>query len=123
MGGMAKDNLLLSIPDNAVIIENSSWQTSPTATVWGCKNLELRRLRESVKLELTNINTQMKKKDLTEYVNNELNKLSIGTFTGQNNLGKILMLCRQALKNSTTPNIDYKLLAKYNIFLMNKQLF
>lgn len=123
IGNKNFQNLLLSIPDNAVIIENSSWQTSPTATVWGCKNLELRRLRESVKLELTNINTQMKKKDLTEYVNNELNKLSIGTFTGQNNLGKILMLCRQALKNSTTPNIDYKLLAKYNIFLMNKQLF
>ena len=117
-------NLLLSVPDDAIIIENSSWQTSMTATIWGCKNMELRRIRQNVKLEIENISTHMTKKDVEHLVSVETNKVNqVGVFTGQNNLGKILMLCREAIKNNITPKIDYNLLSKYDIFLMNKRLF
>lgn len=117
-------NLLLSVPDDAIIIENSSWQTSTTATIWGCKNMELRRIRQNVKLEIENISTYMTKKDVELLVSIETNKVNqVGIFTGQNNLGKILMLCREAIKNNITPKIDYNLLSKYDIFLMNKRLF
>lgn len=117
-------NLLLSIPSDAVIIEDSSWQTGKTATVWGCKNMELRRVRRNVKLEIENISGHMKKKDVERLVCVETNKVNkVGVFNGQNNLGKILMLCRDATKNGTSPNIDYDLLSKYNIFLFGKRLF
>ena len=117
-------NLLLSVPDDAIIIENSSWQTSTTATIWGCKNMELRRIRQNVKLEIENISTHMTRKDVEHLVSVETNKVNqVGVFTGQNNLGKILMLCREAIKNNITPKIDYNLLSKYDIFLMNKRLF
>lgn len=116
--------LLLSLPDDAIIIENSSWQTSNTATIWGCKNAELKRIRQNVKLEIENINTHIKKKDVERLVSIETNKINnVGVFTGQNNLGKILMLCREAIKDNTTPDIDYDLLSKYNIFLLHKRLF
>ena len=117
-------NLLLSVPDDAIIIENSSWQTSNTATVWGCKNMELRRIRQSVKTEIENITGHFKRKEVEQLVSIETNKVNkVGVFTGQNNLGKILMLCREAIKSNAAPKIDYNLLSKYNIFLMNKRLF
>ena len=124
-----KDNeefqkLLLSIPDDAIIIENSSWQTSQTATVWGCKNMELRRIRSNVKEEIENISGHMKKKDVEKLLSVELNKVNgVGIFIGQNNLGKILMLCREALKTNTEPCIDYKLLSEHNIYLLGNKLF
>lgn len=116
--------LLLSIPDDAIIIENSSWQTSKTATVWGCKNMELRRIRSNVKEEIENISGHMKKKDVENLLSIELNNVNkVGTFIGENNLGKILMLCREALKNNREPDIDYDLLSKYNIYLFGTKLF
>lgn len=115
--------LLLSVPDDVVIIENSSWQTGPTATVWGCKNMELRRLRQSVKKELENINGHMKKKDLARLVSVETNKLSTGVFVGQNNLGKILMLCREALIEGHEVEIDYDFLSRYKIYFLGECLF
>lgn len=122
-GNREFQRLLLSLPDDAVIIENTSWQAGKTATIWGCKNMELRRLRQNVKQELANINGNMRKKDLDNYINIKTNKLSIGTFVGQNNLGKILMLCRQALKKNTEPNIDYSLLKGHDIYLLGQRLF
>ena len=86
--------------------------------------MELRRIRQNVKLEIENISTYMTKKDVEHLVSIETNKVNqVGIFTGQNNLGKILMLCREAIKNNITPKIDYNLLSKYDIFLMNKRLF
>lgn len=116
--------LLLSIPDDAVIIENSSWQTSSTATVWGCKNMELRRSRAKVKKEIENSSGHMKRKDVEKLLSVELNKVSgIGIFEGENNMGKILMLCREALQMNTEPNINYGLLSEHDIYLFGIKLF
>lgn len=115
--------LLLSVPEDAVIIENSSWQTGPTATVWGCKNMELRRLRLNMKREIENINGHLKKKDVQRLVSIETNKVSTGVFVGQNNLGKILMLCRQALIDGRQVDIDRDFLSKYDIHFLGARLF
>lgn len=113
-GNNAFQKLLLSIPDDAVIIENSSWQTSATAKVWGCKNMELKRARAKVKKEIINSNEGMKKKDVERLLSVELNKVTgVGTFVGENNQGKILMLCRAALQNGTEPNINYELFTRW----------
>lgn len=116
--------LLLSIPSDATIIENSTGQSSPTATVWGCKNYELSRIRKSVKEEISNINTHLKKKDLEELINIETNKIiNVGVFKGENNLGKILMICREALVSNKEPEINYKLLKNYNIYILGEKIF
>ncbi len=111
--------ILKSIPSNAVIIEDSSWQTSKTSTLWGCKNRELRKARANRKKELT-------KQGVTDSViKTEVRKIDgIGTFIGKNNMGKILMLCKRALENNTEPPIDYALLKSYHIYLnSDKPLF
>ena len=65
----------------------------------------------------------MKKKDLDLLINVETNKLcDIGEWRGQNNIGKILMLCRDCLRNATEPDIDYNLLNRSNIYLQGKLL-
>lgn len=45
-----------------------------------------------------------------------------GVFKGENNLGKILMLCRDSLKAGMEPPIDYQLLQSKNIYLFGKEL-
>ena len=56
-------------------------------------------------------------------INIETNKLNnIGEWKGQNNIGKILMLCRDSIKEGLEPTIDYDLLNRSNIFLFGKQV-
>lgn len=42
---------------------------------------------------------------------------------GNNGMGKILTICKQALKQGTNPPIDYALLSKSNIYILGKRLF
>lgn len=46
----------------------------------------------------------------------------VGCFVGQNIMGKILMLCRDALLSGTEPNIDYALLQSAHINLLGQEL-
>ena len=49
-------------------------------------------------------NPKISKKAFIELVAQETGKINnIGTFTGQNNLGKILMICRECLIYGTEP--------------------
>lgn len=123
-GNNAFQKLLLSIPDDAVIIENSSCQTSATAKVWGCKNMELKRTRAKLKKDIENTSGHMKRKDVERLLSVELNKVTgVGTFVGENNMGKILMLCRDALQKNIEPDINYRLLSEHDIFLFGIKLF
>ena len=116
--------LLLSLPDDAIIIEDSSWQTSPTAMIWGCKNYVLRDVRQRLKKEIEAKNSHLKKKDIESIVSIETNKVNnLGVYIGQNNLGKILLLCRQALIDDKEPSIDYDLLRQHDIYLFGERLF
>lgn len=90
---------LLSIPEGVILVEETTLDTGGTATVWGCKNPELvaerKRLAERIKRWY---GSNLSKKELNLKLNIEANKVrDIGTFTGQNNIGKILMICRRCL--------------------------
>lgn len=116
-------NLLLSIPDDVVIIEDSTANHGATSSVWGAKNKELRNVRRALKKELIAHNPTMKKKDLNLFISKECGKITdVGSFVGENNMGKILMLCRIALRNNTVPPIDYELLRAKKIYLFGKLL-
>ena len=65
----------------------------------------------------------MKRKDLKQLINVETNKINdIGVWRGQNNIGKILMICRDCLIAGSEPEIDYDLLQQSNIYLFGKKL-
>ena len=46
----------------------------------------------------------------------------VGCFVGENNMGKIMMLCKIALRNNTVPPIDYELLREKKIYLFGELL-
>ena len=56
-------------------------------------------------------------------VNLEINKLNnVGEWRGQNNIGKILMICRDCIANGTEPLIDYELLHNASIHILGRKL-
>ena len=116
-------NLLLSIPNDVVIIEDSTANHGATSSVWGAKNKELRKARRARKKKLCAEYPNMKKKDLNLLISKECAKITdVGYFIGQNNMGKILMLCKIALRNNTVPPIDYDLLREKKIYLFGELL-
>ena len=53
----------------------------------------------------------------------EIAKLkNVGEWKGQNNMGKILMICRDCLIEGIEPPIDYDLLNWSNIYLFGERL-
>ena len=119
--------LLSLVPSEAVIIENTTKQRCATKEVWGCSNQELTSYRdmveEKVKEQAKASNPKITKKALNDLVAIETNKINnIGIFTGQNNLGKILMICRDCLVNGIEPPIDYTLLNQSNIHVLGKRI-
>lgn len=116
-------NLLLSIPDDAVIIEDSTANHGTTSSVWGAKNKELRKVCRARKKELCAEYPSMKKKDLNVLISEECGKITdVGNFVGENNMGKILKMCQIALRNNVIPPIDYDLLRKKKIYLFGELL-
>lgn len=116
-------NLLLSIPNDVVIIEDSTANHGATSSVWGAKNKELRNVRRALKKELIAHNPTMKKKDLNKLISEQCGKITdVGNFVGENNMGKILKMCQIALRNNVIPPIDYDLLRKKKIYLFGELL-
>lgn len=120
-------NMLLQLPNDAIIIEDTTIQHCNTKEVWGCTNIELAARRAEVKKETIKQvkadNPKISKAALKRIVNIETCKVSgIGTFVGQNNLGKILMICRGCLVNGTEPPIDYALLESKDIHILGKRI-
>ncbi len=113
--------LLLKIPGSGVIIEDSSMHNGQTASIWGCKNDILNGLREARAKEIgAQYKDIMKDAPLKKLKNEEKMKIvDKGIFTGQNNMGKILMMCKRALEHDTVPPIDCDLLRGSAIYLSN----
>ena len=114
--------LLLSLPKDTVIIEDSTFQTGRTATVWGTRNAELKKRINAYKKELkaqgmskAAIKRALDAKRLGEWS-------TIGEFVGQNVMGKVLMTCREALVEGVEPAIDYTLLRNAHINLLGKEI-
>jgi len=68
-------------------------------------------------LDTTGVYLSLKKPNKTNKMNN------IGEWKGQNNIGKILMICRDCLIHGTEPEIDYELLTRANIYILGERLF
>ena len=115
--------LLLQVPDDVILVENTTTDKGGTAEIWGCRNRELVDYRSNLAAEIAKANPTMKKKHLKRLINVETNKVnSIGEWRGQNNIGKILMICRDSIIKGTEPVIDYNLLRDAQIHLFGKPL-
>jgi predicted NAD-dependent protein-ADP-ribosyltransferase YbiA (DUF1768 family) len=110
--------LLLAFPENSVILEDVSSHPRSTGNIWGCCNDLLKGRLKAKKNELKNQGVGK-----TE-IDRRLDALRLGEwsregeFVGQNIMGKVLMVCRDALRAGTTPAIDLELLrnARINFF-------
>ena len=127
MGNADFANLLLKLPHDAIIIEDTTKQHGDTKEVWGCTNQALSAKRAEVKKETVRqakaSNPKISKTALKRLVNSETCKVNgIGTFVGQNNLGKILMICRDCLIQGVEPPIDYALLESKDIHILGKRI-
>lgn len=114
-------NKLLSLPNDSILIEDTSSSKSITRNIWGASNKELTKKRKEIEKEIINNNTFKTKKKLKEYISIEINKIrNIGTFIGQNNMGKILMICRECIRQNVEPPFNKELLNNSNIYIHNK---
>ena len=115
--------VLLNIPRNAIIIENSTHLKGNTATFWGMRNKELETKRdiieECVKYENPTLNDRdlkVKKMEARNSINH------IGVWEGVNCMGKILKNLQLCLLDEAEPIIDYELLRSKNIYLFGELL-
>ena len=123
-GNKEFEKLLLSVPEDAILVENTTTDRGGSAEIWGCKNPELHNARLNLETVLINQHKGLRRKEMELLVNLETNKINnVGEWRGQNNIGKILMICRDCLAHGTEPEIDYKLLDKYDIYILGKRLF
>ena len=116
-------NLLLSTPENSLIVEDTSFQSGTKKLVWGAENLELKRVKldklKELKAHLTELGIPVRKK----YKHQLYNLIhGSGSFSGVNKMGKILTILRSNLALGTTPDIDYNLLNDKGIYLFGQRL-
>lgn len=119
-GNNAFRELLLKVPTNAHIVENSTHQKGKTSAIWGAKNQELEDARDrAVKYALMKNKVKgTDKKELEMKTRNSLNY--IGVYEGKNLMGKILKLCQLAILEGKELDIDYDLLRSKNIYLLGE---
>lgn len=114
---------LLTIPDGVILVEETTRDTGSTAIVWGCRNKELIVYRQRLKERITRNSVNLNKKQLDLRINIETNKVrNIGVFEGQNNMGKILMICRRCLLDGVEQLIDRDLLNSSKITILGSHL-
>ena len=117
-------NKLLSIPEGVILVEETTFDTGGTAQIWGCKNPELIAYRKELSERIKRWSgANLTKKALDLKINIETNSVrNIGTFEGQNNIGKILMICRRCLIDGIEPPFDRALLNSANITILGNHL-
>lgn len=120
--------MLLAIPQNAIIVENSTYHKKPKegedkASFWGARNFELEEKRSVVERAIILANPKLAKKELAEKINKARNSIHcFGHWEGTNMMGKILTLCKYHLHTHSELNIDYGLLRSKKIYLFGKLL-
>lgn len=123
LGSLEFRRKLLSIPNDVIVVEDTTTDTGGTGHIWGCTNKELCKAKKNRSEMAKSIYSHLSKESKDLLINIYVNELrNIGIFKGQNNIGKILMICRQCLKNGTQPDIDLKLLDSKNIFILGKRI-
>ena len=115
--------LLMSIPRNAYIIENSTQQKGATVLFWGMSNKELEDKRSIIEECTAYKNPTLSKKELNRVQMEERNKINhIGMWQGVNCMGKILKWLQLCLLDGVEPNINYDLLRSKQIYLFGHLL-
>ena len=115
--------LLMSIPRNAYIIENSTQQKGATALFWGMANKDLEDKRSIIEECAAYKSPTLSKKELNRVQMEERNKINhIGTWQGVNCMGKILKWLQLCLLDGVEPNINYDLLRSKQIYLFGHLL-
>ena len=106
-------NVLLSIPRNAIIIEQAQHKNK---LIWGCWNEELKRTRDIMRK--TAMIENCVKKSSKKVMEAEYRVNNVGVWVGQNAMGKILTMCKICLYDEVELPIDIELLndAKINWF-------
>lgn len=119
-------NMLMDIPLNAHIIEDTSYHKGHTAGIWGCKNKDLTKLRIAKR---SSLRTKLLEKGVfklktlsyaEQIIDNRIN--NIGTWVGQNATGKALKLCQIAIEKEELPPINFELLNNSNIFWFGERI-
>lgn len=114
---------LLSLPDDVILVEETTTDRGGSGRIWGCSNRALVQARKQRENEVIEANAGLGNRALRHLLNVERNKIrQVGLFEGQNNIGKILMICRQCLVSGTEPPIDYPLLDSKNIFILGEKV-
>ncbi|MBD5339941.1 MAG: NADAR family protein [Bacteroides sp.] len=114
---------LLSIPDNVILVEETTTDTGGSGQIWGCSNRELVEVRKQVAKSLTEKYPDLTKKNLAFLINIKTNAIrNKGVYKGQNNIGKILIICRDCIKRGIEPDIDLNLLKSKNINILGNRL-
>lgn len=114
---------LLSIPDDVILVEETTTDTGGTGQIWGCSNRELVEARKTVVQLITEKHSDLTKRNLASLINVETNAVrNVGIFRGQNNIGKILMICRDCIKSGINPDIELELLRSKNIYILGRRL-
>ena len=111
---------LMAIPEDAVIVEDSTFQTGKTCTVWGAKNKKLRESYQALKKQLQQCGWN--KTAAKEEASRQMVTFDQGIYEGQNNMGKILKMCQLALLHGLEPPINYANLRAHNIHLFGRLL-
>lgn len=115
--------LLMSIPRNAYIIENSTQQKGATALFWGMANKDLEEKRSIIEECAAYKSPTLSKKELTRLQMEERNNINhIGVWNGCNCMGKILKWLQLCLIDDIEPNINYDLLREKQIYLFGHLL-
>ena len=120
-------DFLMSVPRNAMLIEDVSFQKTPkkekdTSTVWGCRNQEKKTFGKLV-AKYAATQTFKTKVAKEKFINQHLwDFCNYGEYVGQNIMGKILTIIKNCLHEGTEPEIDYALLNSKNIYLLGKKI-
>lgn len=115
--------LLMTIPYNAIIIEDTTYQKGKTSSFWGAKNKERSQFCKLVKEKYALQNLDVSDEEEDAIRDAEVNWVcNIGTYIGHNTMGKILMICKKCLQDGTEPDIDYDLLKNKHIHLLGEEV-
>lgn len=120
-------DLLLSVPDKAIIIEDTTFQKvhkpNDTPVFWGARNQERGEYYKMVKryVELTKLSPVEAERERC-VLQSFNNFTDYGVFRGCNVMGKILTICRLCWRLRIEPPIDYDLLRSKDIYLLGKRL-
>ena len=113
--------LLKSVPETTMIVENCTGMTSSTAQYWGCSNKQLSELRDAKEKKFRMENPRAKKDE----INIERNRwTNYGVWEGYNCMGKILKACSLCLIHGRNLSINTTVLNRAGIYLLgNLEIF